>query len=201
VNTVYQLAKKFRDAMERAKEAGVFNRTISFDDFPNGSCGDTCYLLSEFLLKHGIYTEYVWGEANSWSHAWLAVADKIDLDRKRSEHNISTYHEEFDENSNVYEIILNAIQSNTTKKFEYIPPDYFSELMGRTIIDITGDQFHDKSSFLYYDKPVHVGEMDEFHCLFEIRDIHECAGLEGVGSFNIERLSSLYQKIEKYIDE
>ena len=43
------------------------------------------------------------------------------------------------------------------------------------IIDITGDQFSGKSTFLNYDKSVYVGEGDDFHRLFEVedRDVHE----------------------------
>ena len=47
------------------------------------------------------------------------------------------------------------------------------------IIDITGDQFSGKSTFLNYDKSVYVGEGDDFHRLFEVedRDVHEHRGL------------------------
>ena len=38
------------------------------------------------------------------------------------------------------------------------------------IIDITGDQFSGKSTFLNYDKSVYVGEGDDFHRLFEVED-------------------------------
>lgn len=38
---------------------------------------------------------------------------------------------------------------------------------GHTIIDITGDQFHDKICFLNYNKSVYIGVEDDFHKLFQ----------------------------------
>lgn len=69
------------------------------------------------------------------------------------------------------------------------------------IIDITGDQFKEKATFLNYDKSVYVGEMDAFHNLFvvEDRDVHEHHGLDSLGSFCLPRLWNLYRKILKYI--
>lgn len=71
----------------------------------------------------------------------------------------------------------------------------------QVIIDITGDQFSGRSTFLNYDKSVYVGEEDEFHRLFEVedRDVHECQGLSTLGSFCAPRLWNLYRKILKYI--
>ena len=69
------------------------------------------------------------------------------------------------------------------------------------IIDITGDQFSGKSTFLNYDKSVYVGEGDDFHRLFEVedRDVHEHRGLSALGGFCGPRLWDLYRKIQKYI--
>lgn len=69
------------------------------------------------------------------------------------------------------------------------------------IIDITGDQFSGKSTFLNYDKSVYVGEGDDFHRLFEVedRDVHEHRGLSALGGFCGPRLWDLYRKILKYI--
>ena len=38
------------------------------------------------------------------------------------------------------------------------------------IIDITGDQFSGRSTFLNYNKSVYVGQGDDFHRLFEVED-------------------------------
>lgn len=69
------------------------------------------------------------------------------------------------------------------------------------IIDITGDQFKGRATFLNYDKSVYVGEEDDFHRLFEVedRDIHEHHGVKSLGGFCVPRLWDLYRKILKYI--
>ena len=69
------------------------------------------------------------------------------------------------------------------------------------IIDITGDQFSDRSTFLNYSKSVYVGEKDEFHRLFEVEDrnVREHCGLNELGDFCKLRLWELYRKILKYI--
>ncbi|MDD5803465.1 MAG: hypothetical protein PUE78_04025 [Clostridia bacterium] len=36
------------------------------------------------------------------------------------------------------------------------------------IVDITGDQYKDRSGSLYYDLPVYVGKMDAFHSRFRL---------------------------------
>ena len=73
--------------------------------------------------------------------------------------------------------------------------------LNKTIIDITGDQFRDSSTFLNYDKSVYIGPEDEFHRLFEVegRDVHENMGLEALGDICFPRLSRLYVKIGQYI--
>ena len=69
------------------------------------------------------------------------------------------------------------------------------------IIDITGDQFSGRSTFFNYDKPVYVGQGDDFHSLFvvEDRDIYEYQGLSAFGDSGAPRLWDLYNKILKYI--
>lgn len=152
--------------MDAAQRAGLFNDVIRFHNFPRGSCGDTCYLLAEFLLQHDIQTEYVWGSAYSQSHAWLVVADSIAVENNKTglgvRHSLSN---------------------------------------DRTIIDITGDQFRSKAKFLNYSCPVYIGEMDTFHRLFSIHDIHECRGLSDERIVCDCRLRMLYEKIHEYIYE
>ena len=45
------------------------------------------------------------------------------------------------------------------------------------IADITGDQFKDNADFLNYDKPVYVGEMDDFHKLFPVKQVEHIGGI------------------------
>ena len=37
------------------------------------------------------------------------------------------------------------------------------------VIDITGDQYRNKSEYLFYSKPIYVGKVDRFHLLFSIK--------------------------------
>lgn len=71
MDNIMQLVKQFRDAIDSAKAAGEFQKDYSFYNFPRGCCGDTCDLLAQFLLEHGIKTYYVWGIYNQQTHAWL----------------------------------------------------------------------------------------------------------------------------------
>ena len=198
MNRIYQLACQFRRAMEQAKKEGVFRCAPGFKEFPLGSCGNTCDLLAEYLMEFGIYTEYVAGMYRDVTHAWLVVADKEAIMSKR----YSDTHSKVDfdnEEANDYDRILSLIKNGRIMEREYIPPDYASELNGRVIIDITGDQFSGDKYLLYYDKPVYVGEMDEMHSLFEIDDIYECKGLSGVGDLHFSYFNNLYRKIKKYL--
>jgi hypothetical protein len=69
------------------------------------------------------------------------------------------------------------------------------------IIDITGDQFKYNNIFLNYDKSTYVGEIDDFHKLFEVeaRDCYEHFGINGLGTAGHSRLWGLYNAIKKYI--
>jgi hypothetical protein len=61
------------------------------------------------------------------------------------------------------------------------------------IIDITGDQFKYDNNFLNYDKFVYVGEMDDFHELFEVetRNCYEHLGINDLGAMYHSRLWGL----------
>lgn len=78
---VEQLAYDFRKAIEKAKEMEEFKSDCVFRRFPHGCCGDTSYLLAEYLLENGIRTMYVCGTyaeggfENMQSHAWLTTDD------------------------------------------------------------------------------------------------------------------------------
>lgn len=72
---IYKLAGQFRRAIESAHSKGLFVHDIGFDDFPTGSCGDTCYLLAEYLKGFGIESIWYSAERDKWSHAWLVVKD------------------------------------------------------------------------------------------------------------------------------
>ena len=152
-NRIKSHAKKFRLALEKAKSTDEFRKDILFRNFPTGCCGDTCYLLGQYLLHKGIRTKYVCGtyygdgSENIQSHAWLMTDNRV-------------------------------------------------------IIDITGDQFKYHTHLLCNNRPVYVGEMDDFYSLFEVeeRDIRDTCNISQLGGFSIPRLRRLYNIICAYID-
>ena len=173
------LATSFRGAIEIAKDAGEFDNDFAFPRFPKGCCGDTSDLLAEYLAQHDIYTYYVCGQKGTQSHAWLVLVntvtvttDNSDADRKYKSL-ISVYNEDND-------VMLLRKYYN---------------LKDSIIIDITGDQFTNQKCFLYYNIPVYVVFLDDFHKLFRVDQcsIHEPARLWDA------RCKSLYRAITKYI--
>lgn len=148
-----QFAVRFREAIERAKEAGEFDSDFTFLRFPCACCGDASDLLAQYLLENGIESTYVCGnryfddpEEGTQSHAWL--------------------------------------------------------LVGRFIVDITGDQFSNRSTYYNYNQQVYVGTGDAFHQLFEVEavNVHEFHGIECYGHMCQARLFGLYRKIMKYCE-
>ena len=69
------------------------------------------------------------------------------------------------------------------------------------IVDITGDQFRNKTIFLKYNIPVYIGQVDSFHKLFvvERRNVRKSAPLSSWDCIDPNRLPDLYQRICKYI--
>jgi hypothetical protein len=69
MNSLYEICLKFRSAIDRIPKG---NLSISFKDFPCGSCGDTCQVLGSLLQDRdfGVF-DYVCGMRNERSHAWL----------------------------------------------------------------------------------------------------------------------------------
>jgi hypothetical protein len=86
MNKIEQLATTFREAINKAFNAGEFDNEIPFGNFPCGCCGDACDLLAHFLLKKGIRSAYVCGTCrddnpeNKQSHAWLLVDNDVIID-------------------------------------------------------------------------------------------------------------------------
>lgn len=83
---ITRLVIKFREALDLARDSGEFDNDISFNGFPHGCCGDASDLLAQYLLEHGIRTNYVCGTyydnspENSQSHAWLLTDNQIIID-------------------------------------------------------------------------------------------------------------------------
>lgn len=83
---IKRLVNQFRDGLYRAKDAGEFDKDFSFNKFPRGCCGDASELLAQFLLEHGIKTNYICGTYREGScdtfqsHAWLLTNNQIIID-------------------------------------------------------------------------------------------------------------------------
>lgn len=70
------------------------------------------------------------------------------------------------------------------------------------IVDITGDQFNGNPDYCCDNGSVYVGEMDDFHRMFEFeaRDVHPIASLHSLG-FAAGRLINFYKLIEHKLQE
>ncbi|TBC53783.1 hypothetical protein ELH27_37080 [Rhizobium leguminosarum] len=69
------LAKRFRDAIERIPPQQL---PITLQSFPAGACGDATLLLGHYLKAQGLGPfDYVLGERQDHSHAWLQQGEVI----------------------------------------------------------------------------------------------------------------------------
>lgn len=73
-------------------------------------------------------------------------------------------------------------------------------LVNRLVVDITGDQFQNRSKPLKCDVSVYIGPMTEYYRIFEINpsEISEHRGLEHTWS-NYHELRACYETILKYL--
>ena len=171
------LAEKYRMAIEAAHRDGVFASDICFNHFPRGCCGDTCYLLAEYLRRENIATIWYSAQRKDWSHAWLVVKDKRVKDPTPR---FFSWPEEIQTIIAGYGVEHPEEEVDITK---YEAEDLIDGL----IIDITADQFDD------YNIPVYVGPIDTFHQTFDLIQAHDYVGL------NNERLCSLFRIIAEYL--
>lgn len=164
INWILSLAKKFRTAIDKACENDDFNDDVSFSRFPFGCCGDTCYVLAEYLKEKGVDSIYVCGLEYPQSHAWIVIKD--DRVKKPSYIKPAVYDEikiVFEgENGEILNETIGAKENCDQKE----KPEYQStDLDGGIIVDITADQFGEI--------PVFVGYMDDFHRKFEFDFAHD----------------------------
>ena len=174
-NQIRELAVKFRAAIEIAKNEGMFSSDIIFHHFPRGCCGDTCYLLAEYLKENGFETIWVSTERDDWSHAWLVLKD-------HRTHAPTTRSFEWPEG--LYAVVKEYGVIEPEKPFD-VTRYKAEDIEDGLIIDITSDQFDD------WNEPVYVGTMDYFHKSFEFVQAHDYDGLSDLNG----RLSRLYRII------
>ena len=174
---IKELASNFRKAFENAQREGEFGSDITFNRFPRGCCGDTCYLLAEYLKGFGVKT--VWYSANRGrgTHAWLVVKDNR---VKKPKRRFNSYPEKVCDVLRAYGVENPEVSIDVTKYEE-------ADLSHGLIIDITADQFDG-----FYES-VYVGKADGFHKSFEFGQAHDYDGLRD------GRLCSLYRIVEQYL--
>ena len=172
---LYELVSGFKAAMVQAWDAGDFDSDIAFCKFPRGCCGDTCYLLAEYLLSFGIETVYVCGSELYQSHAWLVIKDNR-IGKPKSRH-----YELPDEIRDVFSLYSGSCSSGSIDNTYYDEMD----LINGTIVDITADQFGEN--------PVYVDSMGKFHKRFGFDFAFDCVGVDN------PRLRRIYRIIMEYI--
>ena len=171
--------RKFRQYIESALNEGLLDYDFLFNHFPRACCGDTCYLLAEYLRGKGIETLYVCGDYNGQSHAWLVVKDE----RIKPPEPTRSFRFEMPDD------VINALyEYGGNIDFYEKELDTFAYtancLKDGLILDITADQFGEEE--------VYVGYINDFYKKFEFMEAHICNGIDG--SFN-NRLLDLYQII------
>lgn len=137
--------------------------------------------------EQGIYTKVVSGSDSNTTHAWLVLDDSI-LQKNIQRAEEATDYEEV----NKMNRILEGYGYN--KEINIYPYcDLDSILRGCTIIDITGSQsqFRLDSKYFNYNIPIYIGEMDDFHNLFDINSINEFR--------NDDKLDNIYRIVQQYL--
>jgi len=154
------LVNDFRRRIDKAYKKGSFKNT-SFEDFPTQCCGIASRLLAKFLDSYGVKTIFISAEEfdTTETHAWLVINDgRIGAPR-------NCFHDVPDD-------IIALMGSYNNQSYDEIrcATRYFKEdLEYGLIVDITGDQFGEESTY--------VGQMDEFHQRFEFINAHEYDGI------------------------
>ena len=174
MNELVKMASLFRSKMDRSLRDCLFANDIIFRRFPRGCCGDTCYLLAEYLKEHGVQTIYVCGTFHDQSHAWLVVKDEsIHIPTPK-------YYTTPVEIKRLLESYGETVPDKPVDISKYEECD----LEEGVLVDITADQFGQK--------PVYVGPLDQFHREFNFDFAHDYNG------FGNNRLSRLYDSIINY---
>ena len=115
---IAELALNFRAVIE-ATDTNL--RPIGLQDFPYGSCGDTCLLLGAYFNDMGVFGfQYVCGtrgshQDNSWtSHAWLTRGKLI----------VDITADQFHDTNEEVIVSLNSTLHNTFEVEEISASDY-----------------------------------------------------------------------------
>lgn len=172
---IYFLIKKFRRAIENARDNGMFERDATFNYFPKSCCRDASLLLAEYLSQQNIKTVYVWGTDNvGQTHGWLVLKDQR-LNGPMV-HNVV-----------IPDTISEILHRYSNNKIDVIENIYYEEtdIINGLIIDITADQFNNI--------PIYVGEINNVYSEFLFESACEYNYLGN------DRLRRLYQIITNYL--
>lgn len=75
IGELFKLASVFRRAIMKCEPKSL---SVTLQDFPLGAYGDTTSLLAKYLENNKCgYFQYVLGNRNSYSHAWLQQGNII----------------------------------------------------------------------------------------------------------------------------
>ena len=171
---IFEVTSIFRNAIDEARNQGLFRDDLTFWHFPRGCCGDTCYLLASYLKAYGVDTIYVWGDRGRQSHAWLVVNDNRVRQPKPRYAEIDPQYR-----------CLASRYGNSVDESTDCTTYTARDLTNGLIIDITADQFGETS--------VYVGNRNDFYKRFTFRDAHVCNGAHEY------RLNKLYQEIATFL--
>ena len=155
-------AKEYRNAIDVARKKGQFISDKWFSKFPESCCGDTSYLLAEYLRTKGVETIWCSGRRGTETHAWLVVKDRR---VNRPSPKTYSFPKEVRNTMKRYGADLFRQEEEATRYSEM-------DLKKGLIIDITADQFDD------CDTPVYVGFSESFHCSFDFNEEQNYEGLK-----------------------
>ena len=167
---------EFRTAIISARDANLFSSNDIFAHFPCRCCGDSCYLLAEYLRRKGLRTIYVCGDFDGQTHAWLVLDDE----------RVTQPQPRFYEMPETIKPIFSQYGNEITDPIcvtRYEEKDVENGL----IIDITADQFGGS--------PVYVGSMNAFYSNFQFRNASLCSKLPN------PRLVALYDMIATFLPQ
>ena len=175
---IFQISEEYRKAIELACANHRFGDDLGFSTFPKGSCGDSCSMLAEHLLKHyGLHTLWISNERDEDSHAWLVVKDS------RIKNPVGQV---FEAPEVIRDVLKQYSGGNYNEKEGYIHYEK-KDVSEGLIIDITADQFDD------FNDPVYVGYETQFHSSFSFVSATEHDGLSD------GRLITFYAIVEEYL--
>jgi hypothetical protein len=95
---VYDLAHKFRNALEIMQKEHLYGRSQLFQSFPKGCCTYASDLLAEYLQDNGVPVKFIESREMSkahFSHCWIILEDSTIVDITADQFNRNIYFRDF----------------------------------------------------------------------------------------------------------